>query len=62
MVVGFVLLTSTIFVALVGLPILWWPRGRGIAQVDFTGPQGRATARWRAAQTISAVHGQRAYA
>ncbi len=59
--VSILLLLSTIFAALVGLPILWWPRRTGIPQLD-SDPQGRTTARWRAAESLSMVRGRKAYA
>jgi hypothetical protein len=61
-VVSILLLLSVIFSALVGLPILWWQRGSCIPQLDFTGPQGRTTAHWKAAESICLVRGQKAYA
>jgi hypothetical protein len=60
-VVSFLLLLSVIFAALVGLPILWWPRRSGIPQFGFSGPQGRIATRLTTVESIGVPPGQRAY-
>jgi hypothetical protein len=61
MVVSVLLLLSVIFAALVGLPILWWPRRNGIPQFGFSGPQGRTTMSRAAAERIGMLPGRKAY-
>jgi hypothetical protein len=60
-VISILLLLLLILAALIGLPILWWPRRNGIPQFGFSGPQGRTTMRRTAAESISMPRGQKAY-
>ncbi len=59
--VSILLLLSVIFAALVGLPMLWWPRRNGIPQFAFSGPQGRTTTRRTAAESTRVLRGRKAY-
>ncbi len=59
--VSILLLLSVIFAALVGLPILWWPRRNSIAQFGFSGPQRRTTTRPTAAESTGVPRGRKAY-
>ena len=59
--VSILLLLSVIFAALVGLPILWWPRRNGISQFGFSGPQGRTTTCRTPAESVGVLRGQKAY-
>ncbi len=58
--VSILLLLTVFFVALIGLPILWWPRRNSIAQFSFNGPRPRATAPITAAGAQVTV-GRKAY-
>jgi hypothetical protein len=60
-VISIMLLLSVIFAALVGLPMLWWPRRNGIPQFGFGGPQGRTTRPRTAAESLGVLRGQKAY-
>jgi hypothetical protein len=59
--VSILLLLSVIFAALVGLPILWWPRRNGMPQFGFSGPQTRTTTRRPAVENAGVPLGQKAY-
>lgn len=41
--VSILLLLTVFFVALLELPILWWPRQNSVAEFSFNGPFPRAT-------------------
>ena len=58
--VSILLLLTVFFVALVGLPILWWPRRNSVAHFSFNGPRPRATTPITAAGTQVPV-GRKAY-
>jgi hypothetical protein len=42
-VVSILLLLTVFFVALIGLPILWWSRRNSVTQLSFNGPRPRTT-------------------